>query len=422
MALVKITQNTPAHWAYRAIRWAVVAAALLYVPWFAHQPARIDQFTQVAAFAVALLGLNLVMGFAGQISLGHSAFVGLGGYITVILVAKHDWGYLQTIPVVIVICFIAGCIVGLPALRISGLYMAVVTLAVGAVFPIIVLKYDGLTGGANGVLAKNKMLPPSWTPFDAHSRFGPVAYRYLVVLLVAVVMFVLTHNLVRGRIGRAIIALRDNSTGAAVSGVNLGVVRTVLFGISAALGGVAGTLLIIQLPQATDGRFGLELAIFLVVALFAGGTGRTSGAVPGALIYVFLPYYAIEWAKHISFLKGPGASSVSGVIYGVLLLIFVFVLPGGVVDGLRRAWGFVFQVIPRPMWLMRYRGEAPLGTTAHGGSPPMEVDAHAVDAPHTPDATGPGSVPEHVAKADTTDRSLSSTTNQHPVFEGETPR
>jgi branched-chain amino acid transport system permease protein len=416
MALIQLTQNTPQHWAYRVVRWGIVAALLLYLPWFADQPARVDQFTQVAAFAVALLGLNLVMGFAGQISLGHSAFVGLGAYITAILVAKHGWGYLQTIPVVLVLCFIAGVLVGLPALRISGLYMAVVTLAVGAVFPIIVLKYDGLTGGANGILAKRKMVPPSWMPFDARSRFGPVAYRFFVVLLVAVVMFVLVHNLVRGRIGRAIIALRDNGTGAAVSGVNLGIVRTVLFGVSGALGGVAGSLLIIQLPQATPSRFGLDMAIFLVVALFAGGTGRTAGAIPGALIYVFLPYYAIQWAKHISFLDGPGASSVSGVIYGVLLLIFVFVLPGGVLDGLRRLWALLFQVTPQPRWLLRHRRDvsglagAHLGASASAGtSPPSDTVSVEPSSTTTAAATPAG-------------RPGSSTTKQEAVFEGETTR
>ena len=358
MALLELTENTPAQRVYSGLRWLVVAAVLIAVPYIAHTPARIDQFTQVGGYAVALVGLNLVIGYAGQISLGHSAFVGLGAYITVILVANHHWSYLSTIPVVLVVCFLVGAVLGLPALRISGLYMAVVTLAIAAIFPVVILKYDGLTGGANGLLAKDKMIPPSWTPFDARSRFGPVAYRYFVVLTVAVVMFVLAHNVVRGRIGRAIIALRDNSTGAAVSGVNLGVARIVMFGISAALGGVGGALLMIQLPQATADRFGLDLAIFLVVALFAGGTGTLSGAVPGALIYIFLPYFAIQWGAKVSFLKGPGAASISGVIYGILLLVFVFVMPGGVADGLRRAWARIVHVTPNPRWLIRHRKAA----------------------------------------------------------------
>jgi branched-chain amino acid transport system permease protein len=353
MALLNLTQHAPAARAYRFARLAVVAAALIYVPWFANRPARIDQFTQVAAFAVAIVGLNVVVGYAGQISLGHNAFVGLGAYTTVILVQTHGWPYLATLPVSMVLCFVVGVVVGLPALRISGLYMAVVTLALGAMFPLVVLKYSGLTHGADGMLADEKMVPPSWTPFEADTRFGPVAYRYFVVLAVAVVMFVVAHNLVRGRVGRAIIAMRDNGTSAAVSGVNLGVVRTVSFGISAVFGGVAGSLLMVQLPQATEGRFTIDLAIFLLVALFAGGTTSLSGAVPAALVYVFLPYYAIEWGKEVSFLSGPSTGAVSGVIYGILLLIFAFVLPGGLVDGLRRVWARVVHVRPNPRWLVR---------------------------------------------------------------------
>lgn len=351
MAVLELRERTPAHRAYRAVRIAVVAAALVYAPWFAGTPARIDQFTQVVAFAVAIAGLNLVVGYAGQISLGHSAFVGLGAYTTLILVVDNDWGYLQTLPVVIVLSFVAGVIVGLPALRISGLYMAVVTLAVAAVFPPIVLKFDSLTNGANGLLASERLAPPPWVPFDADTRFGPVAYRYFVVLAVAVVMFLVAHNFVRGRFGRAVVALRDNSTGAAVSGVHLGLVRTLTFGLSAVFGGVAGTLLMIQLPQATESRFTLDLALFLMVALFAGGTSSLSGAVPAAVIYVFLPYYAIEWGKDVELLDGPGAASVSGVVYGVLLIACAFLLRGGIVEGLRQLWARLVHVTPAPRWL-----------------------------------------------------------------------
>jgi branched-chain amino acid transport system permease protein len=358
MALLTLTQRSPAHHVYRLVGWGLAAAALIYLPWFASRPARIDQFSQVVAYAVAILGLNLVIGFSGQISLGHSAFVGIGAYTTVILVADHDWSYFATFPVSFALAFFVGVLVGLPALRIRGLYLAVVTLAVATVFPTLVIKYESFTGGPNGKQARDRLTPPEWTPFEARDRFGPVAYRYFVILIVAVIMFVVARNLLRSRVGRAIIAQRDNQTSAATSGVNLPIYKTLMFGVSAAFAGIAGSLLMIQQPQATDTRFGIELAIFLVVALVIGGVATIGGAVAGALVFVFLPYYATQWSENISFLEGrPGAGAVSGVVYGVLLLVFVFVLPGGVMDGIRRLKARVVRVIPNPSWLPKEHAE-----------------------------------------------------------------
>src|SRR5437763_16299318 len=219
MAHFKLVERTPAHRTYKLVGWILGVGFLAYLPWFADKPARIDQCSQVACYAVATLALDLVIGFSGQISLGHSAFVGIGAYTTVILVADHGWNYFATIPFGFVLCFFVGLLVGLPALRIRGLYLAVVTLAVATVFPTLVLKYESLTGGPNGKQAPNKMSPPSWTGFDPHSRFGPVAYRYFVLLIIAVLMFLVVRNLLHSRAGRALIALRDNSTSAAISGV-----------------------------------------------------------------------------------------------------------------------------------------------------------------------------------------------------------
>jgi branched-chain amino acid transport system permease protein len=357
---ITLIERRPAHRAYRAIGSLLAVAVLLYLPWFAHKPARIDQFSEVAAFAVAILGLNLVLGFSGQIALGHSAFVGLGAYTTVILVADHHWSYFATIPLAFVLSFVVGLLVGVPALRIRGLYLAVVTLAVATVFPTLVLKFDGLTGGPNGKQARTKLVPPSWTPFKARTRFGPAAYRYFVILLIATVMFALVVNLMHSRAGRALIALRDNQTSAVVSGVSPPIYKTLIFGLSAGIASVGGSLLMIQQPQATDGKFGVDLAIFLVVALVIGGVGTIAGAVPGALAFVFIPYYSSQWSPKVSFLKGrPGAGSVAGVIYGLLLVIFVFVLPGGMIDGIRRLRSRILTIVPNPPWLSSFRPDGP---------------------------------------------------------------
>lgn len=347
-----LIERSPAHRLYRAAGWTLAAFLIIILPWLAHAPSRVDQFAQVAAYSVAILGLNVVLGFSGQISLGHSAFVGLGAYSTVILVADHHWSYFATIPVGFVLSFVIGLIVGLPALRIRGLYLAVVTLAVATVFPTLLLKYDSITGGANGKQAGTQIVPPSWTGLHAHSRFGPPAYRYFVIVLIAAFMFLLVRNLMHSRAGRALLALRDNQTSAATCGVNLPAYRTLIFGLSAGIAGVAGSLLMIQTPQAIDGKFGIDLAIFLVVALVIGGVATISGAVAGALAFVFIPYYASHWSDHISFLKGrPGAGSIAGVLYGALLIVFVFILPGGVIDGIRRVRRRLINVVPNPVWL-----------------------------------------------------------------------
>src|SRR5262249_21712761 len=157
---------------------------------------------------VAIMALNLVIGFSGQISLGHSAFVGIGAYTTIILVADHNWSYFTTIPLAFVITFACGFLIGLPALRIRGLYLAVVTLPAATVFPTLVLKYEDFTGGPNGKQAKARLLPPDWSPLDPKSRFGPIAYRYFICLFIAALLFIVARNLMRSRVGRALIAQR----------------------------------------------------------------------------------------------------------------------------------------------------------------------------------------------------------------------
>src|SRR4051795_7246120 len=135
MALFTITQRSPMHRAYQVVGWAVAVVLVVALPYHAGTIVRIDQYSEVAAFAVAILGLNLVVGYAGAISLGHSVFVGVGAYTTVILVADHDWSYFATMPVACVICFAGGVLVGLPALRVVGFYLAMIPLGLATIFP-----------------------------------------------------------------------------------------------------------------------------------------------------------------------------------------------------------------------------------------------------------------------------------------------
>jgi branched-chain amino acid transport system permease protein len=411
MALIKLKQGSPAHRAYVWGAWLFVAFVIIYVlfayrtgfaPGSIDKAFRITQINDVIAYAVAILGLNLVIGYSGQLSLGHSAFVGLGAYTTIILVADHHWSYFTTIPVSAALCFVIGMIVGLPALRIRGLYLAIVTLSVAYVFPTLVLKYGSLSGGPNGkkpARGAAKLVAPSWMPFHNAGRISGPLWVYTILMVMAIALFLLARNFVKSRPGRALVAVRDNQTSAAVSGVNLPMYKALTFGMSAAFGGVAGSMLMINQPFASDVQFGLTLAIFLVVGLVIGGAGTISGAVPGALVYVFVPYFMAGWTTDpkgmppgLRQITKPlfdwlshreGGNSISGVFFGVLLLIAVFILPGGIIDGLRRLRARFVTVVPNPGWLRARDGteHAPALLAAAAGAPSQpDLSTHDIDA------------------------------------------
>jgi branched-chain amino acid transport system permease protein len=223
------------------------------------------------------------------------------------------------------------------------------------------------------------MDPPSWIPFNNAGRLASPLWIYTILMVMAVILFVLARNFVKSRPGRALIAVRDNQTSAAISGVNLPIYKVLAFGVSAAFGGIAGTMLMMNKPFASDTQFTIQLAIFLVVGLVIGGAGTISGAVPGALVYVFIPYFMSAWTNDqsgmpvgikqitrplfdwLSTRQGKGA--IAGVFFGVLLLITVFILPGGIIDGLRRLRSRIIAVTPNPGWLRernRSRGLKPI--------------------------------------------------------------
>lgn len=379
MALITLTENSRAHRIYVIGAWTLAALGILYVVFAYAMPVtvfsldkgfRISQMNDVVAYAVAILGLNLVIGYSGQLSLGQSAFVGLGAYTTIILVADHHWPYLATLPVSAGLCFVVGLLVGIPALRIRGLYLAIVTLAVAYVFPTLVLRFASLTGGPNGKKpARNEaeLIPPSWLPFADEGRSAQPLYVFCILVVIAACLFLLARNFVRSRPGRALVAVRDNQTAASISGVNLPLYKTMAFGVSAAYGGIAGTMLMMNRPFASDVQFGLNLAIFLVVGLVAGGAGTISGAIPGALIYVFVPYFVAEWTLDQSGMppglkqitmplfdwleNRQGGTAISGVFFGLGLLALVFLLPGGFISGMRKLRNRIVAVTPHPSWL-----------------------------------------------------------------------
>lgn len=361
----QLVENTPKHRAYRIGTRVLAALVLIVLPFvtlpsmFGNAVGQLQNWNRTIAFAVALLGLNLLIGFSGQISIGHSAFVGLGAYATIILVATHHWSYFAALPLAFLLPFLMGCVVGLPALRIRGLYLVVVTFAMAIAFPTVISRYESITGGANGKGASGTLEPPSWTPFDPRERADPHRFRYFVLLAVAAVMFVLASNILRSRAGRALIALRDNPTAAAVNGVAVAQIKVVTWGVSGGFCGVAGWMLMVNQPFAGTTGFTVALSISLIIGLVVGGAATISGPIPGAIIVVVLQYLLEQLTDKEKFgpismhwlQVRPGRGGVVSIVFGVLLLASVFVLPGGIIDGLRRLRARFVRTTPNPKWL-----------------------------------------------------------------------
>ena len=235
--ILSVQQGTGSYRAYQSIGWVAFAALAIWLP-FGASETDVGLFSDAMAFAVAVMGLNIVTGLSGQVSLGHSAFMGTGAFTTAILVADHDWSFFATVPVAALLCFAIGIIVGVPALRLKGLYLALATLGLSIIFPKVVETYD-FTGGTNGKrLGRKRLVPPEWTHLDRQTERH--IWIYFVVLSITVVLFVIARNLFRSRPGRALIALRDNPIGAEVSGVDLARYKVMAFGLSSAYAGIAG--------------------------------------------------------------------------------------------------------------------------------------------------------------------------------------
>ena len=278
------------------------------------------QLTLVVINAIALLGLNLLTGYGGQISLGHGAFYGIGAYTTAILIHQWHFPYWLTLPFAGGACLVLGFLFGLPAVRLEGLHLALATFALGVVLPQI-LKYkgiEGLTGGVQGITL-DKPQAPFGLPLSDDQ------WLYFFSLATALVLFVAARNLVRGHTGRVIVAIRDRSVAASSAGVDTAMYKSVTFGISAMYTGVAGALSALAVQFVGPDSFSIFLSIGLLVGIVVGGLASISGAIYGALFIQFIPNLADDVSK-----AAPSA------VYGVVLILTVYLAPRGVVGLLQK--------------------------------------------------------------------------------------
>jgi len=302
----------------QVILLAVLVGAACVLP-FVVSNYRTFQLTLVLVYAIALLGLNILTGYNGQISLGHGAFYALGAYCAAILMDKLGAPYWATVPAAGAVCLVAGFLFGLPALRLEGLYLALATFALGVAMPQL-LKYHHLekwTGGVQGIVIA-KPEAPFGLPVNADQ------WLYFFTLFVTVAMFFLGWNLLRGRVGRALVAIRDQPVAAEAMGVHNALYKSLAFGVSALYTGVAGALGAIAVQFVAPDSFNIFLSIVFLVGIVVGGLASIAGALYGALFIQFVPNIADEISK-----AAPWA------IFGIFMIGFVYLMPTGVAGAIR---------------------------------------------------------------------------------------
>ena len=290
----------------------VVAAAV--VPLVFASGYQLFQLTLVVSYALSVLGKNLVTGYGGQVSLGQGAFYAVGAYTAAILMEHFNVPYWATLPVAAVVTGFVGLALGLPALRLGGLYLALVTFAMAVSVPQL-LKYkafEDYTGGVQGIVLL-KPDAPFGLPLDADQ------WVYLFTFVVGVALFVAANNLIRSRIGLALMAIRDQPLAAEAMGVELARYKTITFGVGALITGVGGALGAVAVGFVSPDSFSIALSLTLFVGMVIGGAASISGAIYGAIFIVFVPNIAEEISK-----------AVPGAIFGLILMLFMFFAPGGI--------------------------------------------------------------------------------------------
>jgi branched-chain amino acid transport system permease protein len=285
----------------------VVAAVLSLLP-FVLSDYNVSLAAQVGIFFIAVLGLNILTGYTGQISIGHGAFMAIGGYTTAVMSRDHHTNLVVTMLMAFAICFVVGLLVGLPALRLSGVYLALVTFALAVSVPLIPDQYSTFLGGTGGVQS---------------SQTVSNLWIYAAAWTCSAILFVLAWLVLRGRTGRAFRAVRDSEIAAAASGVELPVYKTLAFGISAAYAGVAGSLFVLAANGfAQPSEFDVFLSLELLVGAAIAGLGSLWGILIGAAFVGLLPQVSTS-------VPVIGAQHGRDVVFGAAVILVMLVLPGG---------------------------------------------------------------------------------------------
>jgi len=290
----------------------IVLALLIVVPIFVKNFI-IFQMTMLLIYGVAVLALNILTGGSGQFSLGQSAFYAIGAYTSAILMEDFGVNYALTLPIAGVLCFGVGYLFGQPALRLSGVYLALATFALATAMPQLLKLgfFEHWTGGVQGLVVTK---PDA--PFGL--KMGQDMWLYYFTLVITIAIYVASVNLLRSRSGRAFMAIRDNEIAASSMGVNVALYKTLAFGVSAGITGVAGGLGAIAVQFVAPDSYTITLAISLFLGMVVGGVGWLPGSFVGSAFIIFVPNIAESVSK-----------GLSGAVFGVLLFLVIFLVPHG---------------------------------------------------------------------------------------------
>ncbi|MGH6665039.1 MAG: branched-chain amino acid ABC transporter permease [Pseudolabrys sp.] len=299
--------------ANRARLLTVAAIAIAVALPFLVKNFLIFQLTLAMVYAIAILGLNLLTGFNGQFSLGHSAFFALGAYTAAIMMDQGGIAYYWTLPAAGIVCLISGFVFGLPALRLEGIYLALATFSLAVATPQL-LKSSPLepwTGGVQGIT----IIKPD-APFGLPLNSDQWLFFFTFVILIA--LFACAANLINSRTGRAIMAIRDNPIAARSMGIDIALYKSLTFGVSALYTGIAGALGAIVIQFVAPDSFTFVLSIGLFVGLVIGGVGSIAGTLFGGIFVLFVPNIAEAISK-----------GLAGAVYGVILILVIYLMPSG---------------------------------------------------------------------------------------------
>jgi branched-chain amino acid transport system permease protein len=299
----------------------LVLALLIAMPLFVKNFI-IFQMTMLLVYGLAVLALNILTGGSGQFSLGQSAFYAVGAYTSAILMEHAGVNYALTLPVAGVICFAFGFLFGQPALRLSGVYLALATFALATAMPqLLKLGYfEHWTGGVQGLVVTKPDAPEvvqsvlSWF----HLKMSQDMWLYYFTLAITIAIYIFSVNLLKSRSGRAFMAIRDNEIAASAMGVDVALYKTLAFGVSAGITGVAGGLGAIAVQFVAPDSFTIQLAIALFLGMVVGGVGWLPGSIVGSAFIIFVPNIAEGISK-----------GLSGAVFGVILFLVIFLVPHG---------------------------------------------------------------------------------------------
>jgi branched-chain amino acid transport system permease protein len=374
---LSIREGGPAHWAIRIAAAVAVVAVLFLVPTRGSN-GLITSSTEALTLMCAAMALNLLLGFTGQISIGHSAFFGIGAYTTGICVSRWGWSPWVTFPLAFLVAFLVGVMVSFPASRIKGVYLALVTLALALVFPNVLRwpKLAWLTGGGPGLPNKDSQVQSTgfnigrregqmqyfeifgWDPFgDLRRLDAKTAFFYWIAAVITIIVYLVCRGVVKSRAGRAMVAVRDNETAAAVMGVNVVATKAFVFGISAGLCALPGSVTAIRIGSVSPDIASLTIigSITFLIVMVIGGAGSLWGPIIGATLFVFISDKTGTWANDdaIPALLRPffawSKTPPGGGIFAALLIALMFVAPRGIVGVWKQYSPRLVRVVPRPV-------------------------------------------------------------------------